>query len=134
MAFPTRETCTPIPASISPQRERADLNPWKRHNSAGIPVLLPLERVVRRVGSDAVIILGTVVLGGALALSDVTHILSRFESGDSAAATEPLSLVYDEQAARSQPQTLSSDSAASPLVAPLRLLQVLRAESLQITY
>jgi RNA polymerase sigma factor (TIGR02999 family) len=36
------------------------------------------------------------VLGWALAMSDVTRILSRIESGDSAAAAELLPLVYDE--------------------------------------
>jgi RNA polymerase sigma factor (TIGR02999 family) len=39
---------------------------------------------------------GTLVLGGALAVNDVTQILSRIESGDPSAAHQLLPLVYEE--------------------------------------
>jgi RNA polymerase sigma factor (TIGR02999 family) len=53
-----------------------------------------LAIIQQRVG-DA-IIAQILILGGALAVTDVTQILSRIESGDSGAAAQLLPLVYDE--------------------------------------
>jgi RNA polymerase sigma factor (TIGR02999 family) len=59
-------------------------------------VLLPFGANVEQTALHDAIIVAVVVLGGTLAMNDVTQILSRIESGDPSASEQLLPLVYDE--------------------------------------